>query len=898
MYRLTLNILLSLIDKTKITGKKTGRGKIYVKLMRTIADHDNSELRADQDIINKFGYIDFKSMDKHMFRFHKNGQNYPYEIIHFRGFEQSFGNSLKYSHYLYKMRNFCDEFLDKLKIDSFIYTLLEIMRQDIEIKTVLYGCNYVPKEKFFGSYAHPKRICIEALLLGLLYYCHKNPAKAESIELIEANERLTFHAERYSDEKSLDFDMPINLIDNIRINAERQKPVEMKYQPDLKYKNISVDKLHENKNIFLYGSGGAGKTVFLLNQIKNKNTVNFYFPLYEYNNEVHDNFQNISCWILLQILLKYHYQYEYHKYEALIANEGEKSVLQQLTELQNVFENNPDNWTPEYTLFLDGLNEMSSDTQLKFVSELDFICQKWKNVRIIITGRNIPDYDLFHKFQSVEICGITDSELNTALSDFPDCSEKLKKILKKPLFLNIYIQSQNTENKINTRGELLDYYIMNRKIKLSGCFLNNIDSSVILFIIQYILPFIARDMVDNYNFFAFTENKGVCFEIDRGDLFRAIDKAYETYLLNELIYQSYISPKGFRKKVLLESRTENNFIEIILENIGLMKISENNPQKICFTHQYFRDYFAAKQILNLLEVIKISYNKSSIDEKKEIFRKLNLDKTWFSPDCEYEIYKLIGEICGDYKNTADKNNDFWGDENFWYQRTILDRILDMYREFGSETDEFHITENIMTTMGIIRNGVICGVNFDRIPLPFNIPCNVRFSLNGECPCTFRHCRVERLEIFSAGNNIWGRYSVCSPDKNFILIIIDNNYVILWSVRQQKIVRDYNLSEYAENNIDFNYAEFSPEGQYIIFRAYNGYNMKIYELKIEMFTGKIISYNSENIQIYDMERDFIDENLKCRIFSQLTHFKNCSFTGAEFMDEDYRNYLYIMGAILD
>ncbi|MGN0676514.1 MAG: hypothetical protein ACI4K5_02065, partial [Ruminococcus sp.] len=430
-----------------------------------------------------------------------------------------------------------------------------------------------------------------------------------------------------------------------------------------------------------------------------------------------------------------------------------------------------------------------------------------------------------------------------------------------------------------------------------------IENSVIQFIVQYVLPFTARAMTDRYNFFDFSESRGICFEIDRGDLFRAVDKAYEFYLMNELVYQSYTAPKGFRKKILLESRKKNDFIELITENIGLMKISESNPQKICFTHQYFRDYFNAKQILNLLETMEILCKNTCVDEKKEIFRQFNINKTWFFPDCEYETYKLIGEICGDYKNTADENNAFFGDENFWYQRTILDRILDIYRESDLETDEFHITENIINTMGAVRRGIICGVNFDRLPLPFNIPCNIKFSFNGLCPCTFRYCKIFRLSVFSAGeinncssNQLWAEYSVYSPDKNFILIIIENNYVILWNVHQEKIIWDYDFSKYAGNSNNFDYAEFSPDEKYIILHTYNGFDMKTYELKIETFTGKVISSDSENTGACDKSRDFIDEELKCRILSQFTHFKNCSFIGAEFKDDDYSKYLDITGAV--
>lgn len=86
-----------------------------------------------------------------------------------------------------------------------------------------------------------------------------------------------------------------------------------------------------------------------------------------------------------------------------------------------------------------------------------------------------------------------------------------------------------------------------------------------------------------------------------------------------------------------------------------MKVSESDPQKLHFTHQYFRDYFAAKHILNLLDIMDISYKNNSITEQKELLTKLGLDRIWFYYN-NSEEYGLIGEICGDYKNIPDGND--------------------------------------------------------------------------------------------------------------------------------------------------------------------------------------------------------------------------------------------------
>ncbi len=236
-----------------------------------------------------------------------------------------------------------------------------------------------------------------------------------------------------------------------------------------------------------------------------------------------------------------------------------------------------------------------------------------------------------------------------------------------------------------------------------------------------------------------------------------------------------------QEKSLLKSREKVDFIELIIENIGLMKISGNDSHKLHFIHQYFRDYFAAKHIFNLLDAIDTSYDNSSIYEQKEVFKRFELARKWFNYD-GIEIYRLLGEICGDYKNIPDGNDSIW-----WYRQTILDRLLGMYHEFNEKEDSFHIMENVISVMSASRNGVICNVDFSRIPLPFNIPCNIKFSQNGEYSCSFNYSIVDRIGICENTKKalhrdwIWEKSAVSSADQKQILIILDNNYVLLGGI---------------------------------------------------------------------------------------------------------------------
>lgn len=711
MQKMTMNVLLSLIIQSKITGRgMTSNGRLYVMLMEMIADHDNRFKTAEESILNKFNnevthHESYRKLERFLSRFVKTGQGYPYELFSFDKFEKS----TDYRQFLLAMRRFIDTVIDKEKLDLLVYTLLEIIRQDMSITTILYGDKFIQKERLFGSFAHRKKICAESLLLGLLYHVHINPDTAECVELLEVPKKRSFKVICYSNESSLDLDMPVNLIENIHETASRQKPATMKYQLELS----GGDELPESGNIYIYGSGGAGKTTFLRSLMGRNNTVDFYFPLYRYNYEVHDDFSGECCHILLQILLKYHYQYEYDNYNALIANEGKITVLHQLKELDRLMKSTPVNGQPMYTLLLDGMNEMSADMQACFISELEKNCGNWKNVRIFITGRIVPDHKLFDEFRCIEISGVTDNALNNALSENGIIlhSENLRETLKNPLFLSLYLEGRVNGKSLNTRGEILDNYVMKRNF-------SHYENSIISFLVRYALPFVAKSM-----FIVWFRQ-----EISRGELLKVIDSAYEFYLLNDDVYQNYIAPKKYNKNALLECRANTDLIELIINNTGLLEASESSPHRLHFVHQYYRDYFAARYILNMIDAIETSFEYRGVD-KAEMYGETGLNDLWFGGfDCHDgdEVYRLIGEICGDYMNV-----------NGTFKWTLLETLMDSMRDY----DSYRTAENVIKTMSIVRNGVICDVNFRALKLPFFMDDNISFSDNGKYPCSFRDCHI-------------------------------------------------------------------------------------------------------------------------------------------------------------
>ena len=204
-----------------------------------------------------------------------------------------------------------------------------------------------------------------------------------------------------------------------------------------------------------------------------------------------------------------------------------------------------------------------------------WIVSEWKNVRIIISGRIIPQYDLFADFKCVELCGIQASELIAAVSETESeydavNDEALMEILKIPTFLEIYLESHKNGNKLNKCGEVIDSYIMNWKD-------NAQDGGVIRFIVQFALSLVCKRMLEpslnskkkkrvkteEYVYKYFPESY-TDIEVTRQKVLDAIDTAIDLYIYDEQVYQNMVAPRKINKDALLESRSRNDFIELII----------------------------------------------------------------------------------------------------------------------------------------------------------------------------------------------------------------------------------------------------------------------------------------------------------------------------------------------
>lgn len=213
----------------------------------------------------------------------------------------------------------------------------------------------------------------------------------------------------------------------------------------------AVNHCFNNKNIFLTGSGGMGKTTALLH-IAGKLTENYssfspaaiYISLFNYNGSENHYIKNR----ILQML----------KFDKNILDfEDARSRLIQLLDSPCIFKGKE---SPACLLLIDGFNEASGDLS-PLINEIEQL-SSLSGVRIILTSRTVPD---INNFITAVMSPLSEDDIRSTLIKhnllFPESAE-IRDILTIPLMLSVFCKTaENTEKQVICKSavELLDEFL-------------------------------------------------------------------------------------------------------------------------------------------------------------------------------------------------------------------------------------------------------------------------------------------------------------------------------------------------------------------------------------------------------------------------------------------------------
>ncbi len=845
--RLTMNVLLSLLIDAKITGKGTkGNGRLLVDLLLTAADTDGKSANPRYNIYARFTdasqYDATKLIDKKIYNFIPQGKYYPYENITFTALEDAFETGQMKS-YLTAADKFIEETIAPEKLDSLVYTLLCLISEDDTISTLYYGNRVISKSELEGTPAHPVTVCPAALLIGLLYHVHKYPAGASPVKLMELPEQLPFRIENYSVYNSLDTFKRLSLRENLRESSAFQSSCSLEYEPELTENGSPIRELPEG-NIYICGAGGSGKSTLLQSLAGEKC---FLLPLTECPGDAGEER------ILAGMLLKFHYRHEYGSLEQCRAVEGKEEFCSRITELRQLLNAETVSGEPEFTLMLDGFNELPQEDKRALSEEIGELCT-YRNVRIILTGRNLLPLSLNPLFRTVMLHGITVESLDKALEGFNDTirDDRLNELLRLPLFLKMYTAVQDD---LFTPGELTDRYVSELA-----------RDDVSRFLLWYAMPCVGWIMTK-----CITQ-----YEITRAEVQDAFDLALKLYIHNSRIYQNNIAPNGINKKVLLLSRTNDDIVELMTDS-GLLEISETDRKNVHFIHQHYREYFAAKHIVNIIRMIKETNNCLSDDEVFDIAWKAGLTGGWFDADESPEVYRLIGEISGDWRRL-----------HFELERpTVIEDFISLQRRYNF-TRGF---ENVAEVLGIIGNGVVCGYDFSGLSIPIMPNCQFH-------ECSFRNSSIAYIPMLDLDSD----YPYAVSGDTMVILIPDTSIVIVWSISEGKPLAYHRFDGYLCLDYPFQVQHIETDGE--TGTLYTSWEA----VQFDLLTGEISRSGKEFTEeelaaLGERARKGsglpeLDKKLLENIVTHLDLFTGCDFTGCSFSFEEYEELLGRMGAIID
>lgn len=338
--------------------------------------------------------------------------------------------------------------------------------------------------------------------------------------------------------------------------------------------------------------------------------------------------------------------------------------------------------SPEYILFLDGYNEILDRSDRSFfVSELKYILQNWQNVKVVVTSRTLPeehrddmqsliDFDgnnnegllIGYAFSGVQDDEIKEVLIRSGKSTDPEKivhDKRLWEILHIPMFLGMYVSlyDEGTE-EIHTKGEIIHAFVKQDENetaeRISHGYGQNKDYRHFRgFIISYCLPFVANIMDrEESNFYHFSTESGYSWA-------SCLQNGYLLY--NGQIWDNYTKFSSYASVKDFAADFDKDKVEhLLLNETGYCTLLPNH--QVGFVHQYFRDYFAALFIHNILDIAQSMGNDGHWDRTRQrhfVNSSYDISDYVQGTNDSYGlkdyiwsqgVYEMLGDIEHDYRN--------------------------------------------------------------------------------------------------------------------------------------------------------------------------------------------------------------------------------------------------------
>lgn len=449
------------------------------------------------------------------------------------------------------------------------------------------------------------------------------------------------------------------------------------------HKTHLVDFLNKSKHLFLIGEGGGGKTTTLVE------TCRWLLAQGEY-----------AVCVPLKVINS---ENNFEKYLERNVFSGNSQMYHLATTLMK--SDNP------FYIFLDGLNEMPQDYSGIFINNLETFLSGHRAVKLIISSRFFDSHmnlgsiekDLsLLRFQNLDrkcvedylrACGVL-GESKKGIDD------TLYHLLRTPLMLTLYCFSEKAkkgyeqdpvvkdrielEDKPDTVAKILHNYVQTQLYRSFAE--NNFNESIYVTMYEYILPSIGLKMVQKNMLSLGRMDYRLCIKTPARDEKNAKYFSEFTDLIDD------------KRRFNVKYENYREAIDIAQNQLSFVTETEDGYS---FTHQVFRDFFAAKFLCLEMDVCK-----HDMPQDRTI---LDICAAQYSDDVLSFVADLQKEY--DFEPQRDKITLKWQFE----QGSVAENILAKWKNVEGELAQTAVY-NLFNILRLGRNGKLFSCDFPGLDL--------------------------------------------------------------------------------------------------------------------------------------------------------------------------------------
>ena len=598
----------------------------------------------------------------------------------------------------------------------------------------------------------------------------------------------------------------------------------------------------------LTGKGGMGKTVsldylwqyFLDSASPDKGVTSDPIPLYLALEEVNEWGDNRDDNFIREQLHKRYY----------------------IEDLKDFLGDNISQGPPNVLLLLDGLHYVSKDKIHSLIEEISLLCnpKNFPNLQILLTAQEDlrPDHSDHNwplSFQLLQLQPLSPLDIRRYLGDAAPLGTELIGMLSNPMMLALYkVSNSKTEKQvkgtfrtdITKTGELLANVewmaLQSLQEKLER---NPEEMAVQRFVLEHLLPFIGWTMHKaDIAMISRKENP----EINLRSLLPVAIPA----LMSENFFDSF---DRFFDRYLDERRFDlppRQLFNQIIREVCMEKLAMIVEEKdgVRFLHNLFRDYFAARHILNQID---LSLTNGEIPP---ILRNFQLKPA---------VSQMIGEIEGEHHYSP------------WViapgKANRIARLLELCRGNFREQALGFTLQNLFNIM-ILARGELSGANLKLLDLRKVELNKVRLSRWEEkkLQADFFGALVSRKTFFSEKALFRKKFTCYSPDGKRVLLASKNGEAFEWTIARPNLcIRAFTCG------FDLNRVQYTADGNGLLLFSEN--EIVEWDLAKAVITHK---YTAETLPPDKAAPDIAPpENAEAEAIARIRNVPGMYFQGCDF-----------------